>query len=85
VSGDRLEAVWAQEWESNLMTAALEQVKRRVNARHYQVFDLHKLQGLSAQETARTLKVTTTSVYMASSRIARLVKQAVHKLNKETG
>ncbi len=82
-AGDRLEAVWADEWENNLRTAALERVKRQVNPRQYQMFDLHVLQKLSAQDTARTLRVTAASVYMASSRISRLVKNAATKLRRE--
>jgi RNA polymerase sigma factor (sigma-70 family) len=82
-AGDRLEAVWADEWEKNLRAAALERVKRLVSPRQYQMFDLHVLQNLSAQDAARTLRVTAASVYMASSRISRLVKIAATKLRRE--
>ncbi len=82
-AGELLEAVWADEWESNLRAAALERVKRQVNPRQYQMFDLHVLQKLSAQDTARTLRVTAASVYMASSRISRLVRNAAKKLRRE--
>src|SRR5262245_60570807 len=43
-AGLALEAVWGEEWEKHLMTAALEQVKRQVSPRQYQMFDLHVLQ-----------------------------------------
>ncbi len=75
-----LETIWAQEWEKNLMAAALDLVKRQVSARQYQIFDLHAVQHLSTQETAQTLKVSVASVYMAKSRVSRLLKQALKEL-----
>lgn len=82
-AGNQLEAIWSGEWESHLLDAALARVKRRVNARHYQMFDLNVLQKLSVPETARTMQVNVTSVYMARSKISRLVKQEIKKLRKE--
>src|SRR5262245_59040783 len=43
-AGTPLEKLWNEEWESNLMDLALEQVKRQVSAKQYQMFDLHALQ-----------------------------------------
>src|SRR5437764_7221809 len=42
-AGVQLEAVWNEEWEKNLMAAALERVKLQVSPRQYQMFDLHEL------------------------------------------
>ncbi|HRI13654.1 MAG TPA: sigma-70 family RNA polymerase sigma factor [Verrucomicrobiota bacterium] len=78
-----LEGAWEQEWESHLMTLALERVKRQVSPRQFQMFDLHALQKLSVQDTARTLKASVASVYMARYRITRLVKQELSALINE--
>ena len=39
--GQSIEQVWNEEYESNLMAAAIERVKRKVDAKQYQVFDLY--------------------------------------------
>ena len=79
-AGVPLEKLWSEEWESNLMAAALEQVKRQVSAKQYQTFDLHVLQNLSVRDTARTLQVSVASVYMAKMRLTRLLKKQVRAL-----
>ena len=81
-SGIPLDAVWQEEWEKHLMTAALERVKQQVSPRQFQMFDLHLLQNLSVAETARTLQASVASVYMAKHRVARLVKKEVRKLER---
>ena len=83
-AGAPLESVWNEEWEKNLMAAALEQVKRQVSPKQYQMFDLHALQNLSVQHAAHTLQVSTASVYMAKHRVARLLKKAIKELQKKT-
>jgi RNA polymerase sigma factor (sigma-70 family) len=80
-----LDAVWQEEWEKHVMGAALEQVKRQVSPRQFQMFDLHVRQNLSVQETARTLQASLASVYMAKHRVARLVKKEVRKLERSEG
>src|SRR5262245_27429148 len=35
------EGMWNEEWERNLMDAAIERVRRTVRAEHYQIFHLH--------------------------------------------
>ena len=78
------ETMWTEEWKKNRMAAALEQVKRQVSPKQYQMFDLHALQNLSVQHTARTLQVSAASVYMAKHRVSRLLKKAIKELQKKT-
>ena len=82
-AGARLEAVWNEEWEKNLMTAALEQVKLQVSPRQYQMFDLHVLQNLPVRDTARTLQASVASVYMAKQRVSRRLKKEITKLKQK--
>ena len=77
-----LDTVWQEEWKQHLMTAALEQVKRQVSPRQFQMFDLHVLQNQPVQTTARTLQASVASVYMAKHRIARLLKKEVRKIER---
>ncbi|MBC7979082.1 MAG: sigma-70 family RNA polymerase sigma factor, partial [Armatimonadetes bacterium] len=36
-----IETIWDEEWEENLLNAAIDRVKRQVDARDFQIFDLY--------------------------------------------
>jgi RNA polymerase sigma-70 factor (ECF subfamily) len=76
----RLEARWDEEWQKNLVHAALERVKRKVNPKQYQIFYLHVLKQFPAAEVARTLGVNIAVVYLAKHRVAALVKKEIKYL-----
>jgi RNA polymerase sigma-70 factor (ECF subfamily) len=77
-----LESLWDNEWQSNLMAAALYRVKQRVNARQYQVFDLCVIQQWPVGKVARTLKVTRGFVYLAKHRVASEIKKEIQHLER---
>ena len=56
-SSNAIEAVWNEEWENNLMSAAIERVKKKVDAKHYQVFDLYVFKKWPVSKVARALQV----------------------------
>jgi hypothetical protein len=80
--GAALESVWDQEWARNLTTRALERVKRQVSGQQFQIFDLHVLQNLPVSDTARTLRVSAASVYMAKYCVGSLLKKELKKLEQ---
>jgi RNA polymerase sigma-70 factor (ECF subfamily) len=71
------ERLWAEEWEGHIRLSALARVKRQVSARQFQLFDLHVLQGLSVRVSAKAAGTTTAAVYMAKSRVGRLVRREI--------
>jgi len=77
------ERLWDTEWEQHIRQTALERVKRKVSGRQYQLFDLHALQGLSVRATAEAAGTTLAAVYMAKSRVGRLVKKEVNALKAQ--
>lgn len=77
------EQQWDEEWRRNLMEAALRRVKDRVSIEQYQMFDLFVNKEVSAQEVARTLKVTIGHVYVAKHRISRLIRKEIEALEKK--
>jgi RNA polymerase sigma factor (sigma-70 family) len=81
-TGFNLDAHWDAEWEKHLMAAALERVKRRVDAKQFQMFDLYALQGWPVADVARTLRVNSARVYLAKHRVARLLKREVKRLEQ---
>ena len=75
-----LEAIWNQEWEKNLITAASESVKKQVSAKQFQIFDLYVIQNLPVKRVAEALKVSTAQIYVTKHRVGRLMKKAVHAI-----
>src|SRR5205809_5170945 len=77
-----LDTLWEAEWEKNLMSAALEQVKRQVSGKQFQIFDLHVLQNWPVKDVTRTLRVSATQVYLAKHRVSALLKKEIKKLER---
>ena len=75
-----MQAVWDTEWESNLIEAAIERVKRKVDPKLYQVFDLYVVKKWPVTKVARTLKVNAGRVYLTKHRIGNLIKKEVAHL-----
>jgi RNA polymerase sigma-70 factor (ECF subfamily) len=75
-----LEATWDEEWESNLMANALEQVKKKVELEQYQMFDLYVLKQWPVSRVAKVLRVSAGTVYLAKHRIGKLLKKEIASL-----
>jgi RNA polymerase sigma factor (sigma-70 family) len=82
-AGFELKRLWDEEWERNLVDAALERVKQRVSPRQYQIFYLKVIKNLPAQRVAHTLDVNIAQVYLAKHRVGGLVKKEIKLLEKE--
>lgn len=74
------ERAWEEDWQKNLMDAAIQRVKRTVAIEHYQMFDLFALKNWSAKDVAKTLGVTIAHVYVAKHRIGKLIRKEVAAL-----
>jgi RNA polymerase sigma-70 factor (ECF subfamily) len=75
--GLKLEAIWDAEWNQNLINAAVERVKRKVDARQYQLFDLYAVKEWPVADVAKTLGVSEFQVYKAKSRISALIRDEI--------
>ena len=75
-----LETTWDEEWEANLMEAALNRVKARVDPKQFQIFDYRVLKQLPVERVVKALGVSRGRVYLARHRIAKLVKAEVTRL-----
>ena len=76
-SGSALEAAWDREWEANLVEAAVERVKKRIDPKQYQIFDLHVFKKWPVAKVARFLGINAGRVYLTKHRISNLVKKEV--------
>lgn len=79
----KLESAWEEEWESNLLEAAVERVKAKVDPKHYQIFDLYVIKQWPVFQIVRLLKVNPGTVYLAKHRIGKLLKRELHRLGTE--
>ena len=79
-AGSDLEAIWEAEWRNSMFAAAIAKVKRRVDARQYQIFDLYVIKQWPVKKVAATLGVKPGQVYLAKHRIAALVKKEIADL-----
>lgn len=81
-AAEQSDAAWEEEWERNLVDAALERVKLRVKPEHYQIFHLSAVKGLGPLQVARMLQVNVGQVYLVRHRLAKEVKREVGRLKE---
>jgi RNA polymerase sigma factor (sigma-70 family) len=77
------ENVWDEEWEKNLMDAALANVKRRVKPLQYQLFDCLVFKNWPVSEIKQKLRVSMHQVYFAKAKISRMIEKEITRLRKE--
>ncbi|MDB6065115.1 MAG: polymerase, sigma-24 subunit, subfamily [Pedosphaera sp.] len=82
-AGFGLETVWDDEWQANLLEAAMERVKLRVKEEHYQMFDLYVVKGWPVDKVAGLLGVSVARIYLAKHRVSTMVKKEIRLLEKK--
>ena len=78
-----LDSVWEEEWQKNLLDAAIERVKQQVTPKQFQIFDLSVLRDLPVAEVTKLLKVNAAQVYLARHRVGALIKKEVKRLEAQ--
>lgn len=78
-----LGAVWEEEWQKNLLDAAIERVKQQVAPKQFQIFDLSVLRELPLAEVKTLLKVNAAQIYLARHRVRVLIKKEVKRLQAQ--
>jgi RNA polymerase sigma-70 factor (ECF subfamily) len=77
------ESNWDEEWQANLLAAAIDRVKCRVKEEHFQMFDLYVAKKWPVSQVAQTLGVSIGRVYLAKHRVSALIKKEVRALEKK--
>ncbi len=72
-----LDALWDEEWEKNLLDAALNRVKAKVDGKHFQIFDLCLRKNWPVSKVASDLHITTARVYLIKHRVGALLKKEI--------
>ena len=79
-AGQELEALWDKEWEMNILEAAVDGLKKKVEARQFQIFDLHVLQEWPVSRVAQALKINRAAIYLTKHRLNKLLKKEIARL-----
>lgn len=74
---------WEEEWQANLLQAAIDRVKLQVREEQFQIFDLQVLRQWPVSRITSTLGVSAARVYLAKHRVAALLKKEVRNLKKQ--
>jgi RNA polymerase sigma-70 factor (ECF subfamily) len=77
-----LDSVWNQEWERQVLGAAIQHVKRKVNPEHYQIFHLCVFKEWPVKKVADELEVSAAQVYLAKHRVGALLKKEVKAMER---
>ena len=82
-SSASLEAIWDDEWQENLIEAALQRVKTSVDSKQYQIFDLYVIKKWPVAKIVKSLQVSRTYIYTAKHRISDLFLKELKTLENK--
>ncbi|HKS36239.1 MAG TPA: sigma-70 family RNA polymerase sigma factor [Verrucomicrobiae bacterium] len=77
------DALWDAEWRKNILETAIARAGRRVNPKHYQVFDLYAVRKWSATKVAKEMGITVVQVYLIYHRLTKQVRKEVQYLESK--
>lgn len=80
-----LDAVWEEEWQKELLEAALARIKTQVSAEQYQIFDFYVLKKMPMEKVSAALGTNAGQIYLAKHRITKLLKKEIAKLEDAMG
>ena len=75
-----LDETWEDEWQNNLLAAGIARLKRKVDAKQFQIFDCVAIKGWSATDTAKRLSVNIATVYLTKHRLKSMLKKEIRSL-----
>lgn len=81
-AGNELESIWEHEWQTNLLAAAMANVKKRIEPQNYQIFDFYVNKGWPPEKVAATFKVSVSHVYVTKTRVTEMLKQEVARIEE---
>jgi len=78
-----LDQAWNEEWRATAMEKAIVQVKKRVQAKHFQIFDLLVVQAWPMKRVTTALSCSVTQAYLAKHRVRKILKKELERLDKQ--
>jgi RNA polymerase sigma-70 factor (ECF subfamily) len=77
-----LDSVWDQEWEHQILEAAVQRVKHKVKPEHYQIFHLCVFKEWPVKKVAAELDVSAAQVYLVKHRVGALLRKEVKAMEQ---
>ena len=78
-----LDAFWDTEWEKHVLEAAMSNVRRKLDPKRYQIWDLYVIKEWPAERVAATFGIDVSQVYLAKHRINELIREEAKRIEKE--
>jgi len=78
-----MDQVYEQEWQKNVLDAAIDRVKRKMDPKKYQVFDYYVNKEWPPEKVAAAFKISVDQVYLAKHRVTELIKSEAKRLESE--
>lgn len=78
-----LEAAWQAEWETNLMNAAMENLRRRIEPQRLQIFDFYVNKEWPPEKVAERFGVSVDLVYQIKHRVTEAIRDEISRLEHE--
>ncbi len=78
-----IDQLYEQEWQKNLLDAAIAKVKRKIDPQKYQIFDCYVNKEWPPEKVAATFKISVDQVYLAKHRITDMIKSEAKRLETE--
>jgi hypothetical protein len=75
--------MWEAEWEKNLLEAAMENVKRRLDPQKFQIFTFYVQKEWPPEKVAAQFGVSVDQVYQTKHRVTDAIKAEVQRLEKD--
>ena len=82
-AGEATESVWEEEWQANLLNAAMDNLRRRIDPQKFQIFDFYVNKEWPAEKVSERFKVSTDQVYQIKFRMTDAIRTEVNRLEKE--
>lgn len=76
---------WAQAWAEQLYSRAMEEARRRFDARTVEAYELYARRSVPAETVAQRLKMSVNSVHQAKRRVLNVVRAVVEQLKADEG
>jgi RNA polymerase sigma factor (sigma-70 family) len=78
-----LSEVWEADWQANLLAAAMEDLKRRIDPQRFQIFDFYVNKEWPPEKVAERFGVSVDQVYQIKHRLTATLRDEVIRLEKE--
>lgn len=78
-----LDAMWEVQWETNLLHAAMDNLKRRIDPQRWQVFEFYVNKEWPPEKVAERFGISMDQVYQIKHRVTDALRIEVNRLERE--